>query len=76
MNRYRINSDYGRFDAYGDLMLALRVQEIGALGELDEVSKAEVFAESALSAALRPVSAIVIDYQVIIKKEYSSIIRL
>ncbi len=58
MNRYRIASDYGRFDAYGELMLAVRVQEIGALGELDEVSKAEVFAESALSAALRPVSAI------------------
>ncbi len=39
-------------------MLAVRVQEIGALAELDEVSKAEVFAESALSAALRPVTAV------------------
>ena len=58
MNTYRINSDYGRFDAYGAIMLAVRVQEVGALGELDEVSKAEVFAESALAAALRPVSAI------------------
>ncbi|MCP3960587.1 MAG: hypothetical protein GY719_22315 [bacterium] len=58
MNTYRINSDYGRFDAYGQTMLAVRVQEIGALDELAEVSKAKVFAESALTAITRPVTAI------------------
>ncbi len=58
MNRYSIASDYGRFEAYGTLMLAVRVQEIGALAELAEVSKAEVFAESALAAITSPVKAI------------------
>ncbi len=30
MNRYRIASDFGRFEAYGELVLAVRVQEIGS----------------------------------------------
>ncbi len=58
MNRFSIASDFGRFEAYGTLMLAVRIQEIGALAELSEVSKAEVFAESALAAITSPVKAI------------------
>ncbi len=58
MNSFRINSDFGRFEAYGALMLAIRVQELGALAELAEVSKAEVFAESALKAITSPVTVV------------------
>lgn len=58
MNLYRIASDYGRFEAYGKPTLAIRVQEIGALAELAEVSKAEVFAGSTLRAITSPVTAV------------------
>jgi len=58
MNRFRIASDFGRFEAYGEPMLAIRVQEIGALAELAEVSKAKVFADSALKAITSPVTTV------------------
>jgi hypothetical protein len=52
MNNYRISSDFGRFEAYGNLQLAVRVLEIGALAELDRLSKSEVFAEAAKKSAM------------------------
>ena len=58
MNSYRIRSDFGEFEAYGTLELALRVMEIGALAELDELSKTKVFADAAKSSALSSVDAI------------------
>ena len=39
MNFYKITSNFGEFEAEGDSMLRLRVQEIGALAELDQLSK-------------------------------------
>jgi hypothetical protein len=58
MNSYRIASDFGRFDAYGTVQLALRVIEIGALAELDELSKTQVFAEAAKKSAMSSVDTI------------------
>ena len=58
MNRFRIASDFGRFEAHGAPMLAVRVQEIGALAELAELSKAKVFADSALTAITSQVTTV------------------
>jgi hypothetical protein len=52
LNFYRIASDYGRFEAHGNLMLLVRVQEIKALAELDRISKTEVFLDSLADAGL------------------------
>lgn len=58
MNTYRIASDFGRFEAYGSTRLALLVREIEALGELDELSKTEVYAKALKDGALSSVRAI------------------
>jgi hypothetical protein len=59
MNTYRLVSDFGEFDAYGVSMLAVRVHEVGALAELDQLSKTKVFADAVASGALGPVNTIV-----------------
>ena len=46
-HEFRIQSDFGTFDASGRTMLAVRLHEIEALAQLDEVSKTEVFLKSA-----------------------------
>lgn len=70
LNYYRIESDYGEFDAISTPMLKIRVGEINALAELDELSKTEVFLSAAADAgvgqlksvkefATRPVQSVV-----------------
>ena len=59
MNHYVVDSDYGQFQAYGDLALARLIKEIHAISQLDEVSKTKVFAESALDSATGQVKTIV-----------------
>jgi len=44
---FTIRSDFGEFDAEGRTLLAVRLQEVGALARLDEVSKTEVFLKAA-----------------------------
>jgi len=46
-HEFRIESSFGSFEAVGRSMLAVRIQEIGALAALDEVSKTEVFLAAA-----------------------------
>ena len=46
-HEFRITSDFGEFEAAGRTMLAVRLHEIGALAQLDEVSKTAVFLRSA-----------------------------
>ncbi len=46
-HEFRITSDFGEFEAAGRTMLAVRLHEIRALAQLDEVSKTEVFLRSA-----------------------------
>ncbi len=43
MNRYVLRSRFGSYDVPGRSLLAIRIQEIGALAELDRVSSSEVF---------------------------------
>jgi hypothetical protein len=44
---FQLTSDYGAFDAEGRSTLLTRVQEVGALAELDKVSKSQVFVQAA-----------------------------
>ena len=58
MNHYVVDSDYGQFGAYGNLALAKLIQEIGALDQLEEVSKSEVFRDSLKKSATGQVEAV------------------
>jgi len=58
VNYYTIRSDYGEFEAVGTAMLRTRVGEINALGELDELSKTEVFAKAAADAGVKQLKSI------------------
>jgi hypothetical protein len=58
MPRFTINSKYGSWQATGREMLAVRVSEIPAFGELDKVSKSDAFAKSLGDAAVAPVKAV------------------
>ena len=57
MPRFTINSKYGSWQATGREMLAVRVSEIPAFGELDKVSKSDAFAKSLGDAAVAPIKA-------------------
>jgi len=52
LNYYIIKSDYGEFEAASTAMLRTRIREIGALAELDELSKTEVFIKAAADAGV------------------------
>lgn len=58
MNTYTIDSAYGEFEAYGSSLLAIRLQEIGAFAELDELSKTKVFADAVAKGARAQVEAV------------------
>lgn len=49
---FRIQSDFGTFDAVGRTMLAVRLREIEGLATLEEVSKTEVFLAAAGTSVL------------------------
>jgi hypothetical protein len=53
--RFVVRSEYGVFQAHGRDMLAVRVQEVHALNELEKTSKTNEFLRAAGSAAARPV---------------------
>ncbi len=52
LNYYTITSDYGEFEAASTATLRIRIIEIGALAELDELSKTEVFIKAAADAGI------------------------
>jgi hypothetical protein len=52
LNYYTIQSDYGEFEAVSTAMLRVRVGEIEALAELDELSQTEVFIKAAADAGV------------------------
>lgn len=52
LNYYRIESDFGEFDATSTAMLRTRVGEINALAELNDLSKTEVFIMAAADAGV------------------------
>ena len=49
---FDITTDYGPLEAEGETMLLLRLHEVGALTELDKVSKSEVFLKAAGTSVL------------------------
>jgi hypothetical protein len=51
-HEFRIQSDFGAFEAAGRTMLAVRLHEIEALAQLEEVSKTEVFLKAAGTSVL------------------------
>ena len=51
MNHYVVDTDYGQFQAYGDLALARLMREIHVMVQLDETSKTDVFAKAAMDSA-------------------------
>jgi len=55
--RFTIRSDYGTFDAHGIHMFQIRVKEVYALTQLDDMSKTKEFAEAAGKAMARPVTS-------------------
>ena len=57
--RFTIRSPYGTFEAHGLHMLAIRVNEVEAIGKLDDLSKTKEFAEAAGRAIARPVTSTV-----------------
>ena len=52
LNYYTITSDYGEFEAVSTATLRIRIAEIGALVELDELSKTDVFIKAAADAGI------------------------
>lgn len=59
MNSYTIDSDFGVFEAYGEPLLVIRLREIGALAELDQLSKTKVFADALAKGAAAQVTSVV-----------------
>lgn len=59
MNFYTITSNFGKFEAEGNSMLRVRVQEIGALAELAQLSKTDVFLDAVKNSAKGQVDAVV-----------------
>jgi hypothetical protein len=57
--RFTIRSDYGTFEAHGIHMLGIRVNEVEAIGKLDDLSKTAEFTEAAGRAIARPVTSTV-----------------
>src|SRR5467141_2490708 len=59
IERFTIQSQYGTFQANGQRMLPIRVNEVEALAKLDDLSKTKEFAEAAGKAIARPVTSTV-----------------
>jgi len=51
-HEFHIQSDFGAFDAAGRTSLAVRLREIEALAQLEDVSKTEVFLKAAGTSVL------------------------
>jgi hypothetical protein len=59
IERFTIQSKYGTFQANGQRMLPIRVNEVEALAKLDDLSNTKEFAEAAGKAIARPVTSTV-----------------
>lgn len=55
-NGYMIDSDFGTFEADGNVMLVRRVKEIAAIAKLREVSRTDQYATALANAAKSPVA--------------------
>ena len=57
MNHYRIESDFGTFEAEGNVELRERVREILAISQLEEVTRSEAFANAMKDSVTRSYKA-------------------
>jgi hypothetical protein len=57
LERFTIRSPYATFEAHGRHMLAIRVNEMEAIGKLEDLSKTKEFAQAAGRAIARPVTS-------------------
>jgi len=57
--RFTLRSDYGTFQVHGIRMLQVRVKEVYALAQIDDMSKTKEFAAAAGKAIARPVTSTV-----------------
>jgi hypothetical protein len=53
-NRYLITSDYGEFEADGNIMLERRIREVAAIRKLKEVSRTDAYKKALKAAAASP----------------------
>ena len=53
-NRYLIESDYGEFEADGNIMLERRIKEVAAIRKLKEVSRTDQYKKALKAAAASP----------------------
>lgn len=59
MNHYSLQSRFGSFEVTGRALLGIRIREIGALAELERVSKSEVFLKAVGRSVTAPVETAV-----------------
>ena len=57
LGHFTIRADVGTFEAHGREMLRIRVGEIRAIAQLDQMSKSDVFLQAAANAVARPVES-------------------
>jgi hypothetical protein len=57
LDRFTVRSKYGVFEAHGFHMLQVRIREVHALAQLDDMSQTKEFAEAAGKAIARPVAS-------------------
>lgn len=57
LERFTLRSNFGNFDVHGLHMLYVRVREVDAIGQLDQMSKTGEFAEAAARAVARPLTS-------------------
>lgn len=58
LNQYVLRSTYGDFEITSTSLLAIRVREVEALATIDDVSKTEVFIQSAAEAGVGQIRAV------------------
>jgi len=58
LDQFRIQSDYGEFEAIGQMMLRVRLREIAALGRIEKVKASEVWIRAAGREAGKSVTAV------------------
>jgi hypothetical protein len=51
---YTVTTPYGEFDAHGDQMLRMRIKELSALHELEQIASSEAYGKALLDAGLSP----------------------
>lgn len=55
---FRLSTEYGVFECHGREMLVLRIDELRAIRQLDQINKGEVFLKSVGVAVAKPVGAV------------------